>query len=263
MPSCAAARSPFTSGTTSGTPSLSLKAEDLSTQMAPPRTAAGTSSLLSSVPTEKKQRSRSPAPSASGVASSIGSAPSPNGAAEPADRAEANARTWPKPRSASSARVTGPTAPVAPTTAMRGSAMGSGRLGAVELERGVQGLDGGLDLFARDEAGDLDRGGGDDVRQDADGLESRERLRGHSRMTPHARPDDAHLAEVLARRPLDAEAFEDSLGLGAIGRREHDLRPRLDDRIHVDACLGEGLEEPGRADAFHPVDGLLDRVRHA
>ena len=46
MPSCSSARSPFTSGTTSGTPSSSRYAADLSTQTAPPRTACGTSSRL-------------------------------------------------------------------------------------------------------------------------------------------------------------------------------------------------------------------------
>src|SRR5207253_2415424 len=44
MPSCSSARSPFTSGTTSGIPASRRYAADLSTQTAPPRTACGTSS---------------------------------------------------------------------------------------------------------------------------------------------------------------------------------------------------------------------------
>src|SRR6266540_1568867 len=179
-------RSPFTSGTTSGTPSTSRKAEDLSTQTAPPRTAAGTSSLLGLVPTEKKQRSSFPAVSASGVASSTVSSPSPYGSLEPAERADAKARTCPKLRSASSVSVTRPTAPVAPTTPTRGSAMRPDGLRAVELERRVECLNGGLHLVARDEAGDLDRRGGDDLRLDPERLERRKRLCGHPGMAPHA-----------------------------------------------------------------------------
>src|SRR6266545_3036141 len=175
-------RSPFTSGTTSGTPSTSRKAEDLSTQTAPPRTAAGTSSPLGLVPTEKKQRSRSPAASASAVASSTASSPSPYGSLEPAERAEAKARTCPKLRSAKSASVTRPTAPVAPTTPTRGSAMRPDSLRAVELERRMQRLHGGLHLVAPDEAGDLDRRSGDDLRLDPKRLERRKRLRRHSGM---------------------------------------------------------------------------------
>src|SRR4029453_8323010 len=134
MPSCAVAASPFTAGTTSGTPSGSRKADDLSTHKAPPATAAGTSSELAAVPTEKKQRSSSPEPRASGVASSTTSSRSPYGPDEPAERPDAKARTCSKPRSASNSKTTGPTAPVAPTTPTRGSVMRANRVGAVELE---------------------------------------------------------------------------------------------------------------------------------
>ena len=89
MPACSFARSPFTSGTTSGIPSWSRYAEDLSTHSAPASAAAGTSSRLASVPIEKRHTSRSPAPSASGVASST-SSPS---MIVPAEREDANART--------------------------------------------------------------------------------------------------------------------------------------------------------------------------
>src|SRR5437870_3368135 len=246
MPSCAVARSPSTSGTTSGTPSASRKAEDLSTQTAPPLTAAGTSSRLASVPIEKKQRSSSPAASASGVASSISTPPT----VDPAERADAKARTRPKPRSASSSSVTGPTAPVAPTTPTRRSGMRALRLGSVELEDAVQRLHRGLDLVAGDEARDLDRRGGDDLRLDAELLEGRKRLRRHSGMALHPGSDDAHLAEVLASRPARADVVERGLGLRAVGCREDDLGPGLHNRVDVDALLGERLEEPRRGDTL-------------
>ncbi len=94
MPSCSSARAPFTSGTTSGIPGVSRNAADLSTQIAPPPAAAGTSSRLSRVPTEKKHTSRSPAPSVSAVASST----STPATVLPADRRDANARTFVCPR---------------------------------------------------------------------------------------------------------------------------------------------------------------------
>ena len=56
---------------------MSRNADDLSTQTAPPATAAGTSSLLGPVPTEKKHRSSSPEASASFVASSTTSSEPP------------------------------------------------------------------------------------------------------------------------------------------------------------------------------------------
>ena len=91
-------------------------------QTAPAADATGTSSRLADVPTEKRNRSTSPAPSVSGVASSTTISSSPYGRREPAERGEANARTRSYPRSARSARVTVPTAPVAPTTPIRGCA---------------------------------------------------------------------------------------------------------------------------------------------
>ena len=117
MPSCSSARAPFTSGTTSGTPGSSRYAADLSTATAPPRTACGTSSRDADVPTEKSARSMSPAASASGVASSTTIPPS-SVAARRARRGECAhvlVAALAQQRS-----VTAPTAPVAPTTAMRG-----------------------------------------------------------------------------------------------------------------------------------------------
>ncbi len=64
IPVFSSARSPFTSGTTSGTPSCKRNADDLSTQSVPAATAAGTSSRLHCVPIEKKHTSRRASPSA-------------------------------------------------------------------------------------------------------------------------------------------------------------------------------------------------------
>src|SRR5262245_2726485 len=263
MPSCPVAVSPFTSGTTSGMPSTSRKADDLSTHRAPPATAAGTRSLLAAVPTEKKHRSSSPEPSASRVASSTTSSRSPYGTDDPAERSDANARTSSKPRSASSSRTTGPTAPVAPTTPIRGSVMRANRLGAVQLERLVQRPDRLLDLLPRHEEPDLDRRGRDELRLDAELLERRERLRGDPWMAPHARADDAHLSEVVAARQLHVEPVENRIRLAAVGRREDDLVSGLDDGVDIHASVGEGLEEPRRAHALDAVDRLLSAMGDA
>src|SRR4029077_17432927 len=109
----------------------------------------------------------------------------------PAERLEAKARTCPSPRSASSSRVTLPTAPVAPTTPIRGSAMLALRFRALELECGMQRLDGLLDLSACDEAADLDRRRSDDHRLNPELLERGEHLRGHSGVAPHPGADHA------------------------------------------------------------------------
>ncbi len=115
MPVCSSARSPLTSGTTSGMPGCRRNADDLSMHRAPAAAAVGTSSRLSCVPIEKKQTSRSPAPSASPVASSISISPSE----PPAERLDANARMFVYPRSRRYWSVTRPTAPVAPTIPIR------------------------------------------------------------------------------------------------------------------------------------------------
>ena len=59
-PLCSTARSPFTSGTTSGTSGFIRHADDLSIATAPPRTACGTSSSDADAPIAKKQTSRPP-----------------------------------------------------------------------------------------------------------------------------------------------------------------------------------------------------------
>src|SRR5262245_12627459 len=263
MPSCPVADSPFTSGTTSGMPSTSRKADDLSTHRAPPATAAGTRSLLAAVPTEKKHRASSPEPSASRVASSTMSSRSPYGTDDPAERSDANARTSSKPRSASNSRTTGPTAPVAPTTPIRGSVMRANRLGAVELERLVECLYRLLDLPACHEEPDLDRRGRNELGHDAALLARRDCLRGIPGMAPHACSDYAHLPKVVAARPLHAEPVEHCIRLAAIGRGEDDLVPGLDDGVDVNACVRERLEEPRRAHALDAIDRLLPAVGDA
>ena len=115
IPACSSARSPLTSGTTSGMPGCSRNADDLSMHRAPAAAAAGTSSRLNCVPIEKKQTSRSPAPSASAVASSTSRSPSE----PPAERLDANVRMFVYPRSRRYWSVTRPTAPVAPTIPIR------------------------------------------------------------------------------------------------------------------------------------------------
>ena len=115
IPACSSARSPLTSGTTSGMPGCRRNADDLSMHRASAAAAAGTSSRLNCVPIEKKQTSRSPAPSASAVASSISRSPSE----PPAERLDANVRMFVYPRSRRYWSVTRPTAPVAPTIPIR------------------------------------------------------------------------------------------------------------------------------------------------
>src|SRR5436309_7281901 len=95
----------------------------------------------------------SPAARASGVASSTTTPPS---SSLPADRAEANARTCWYPRALRICSVTPPTAPVAPTTAMRGS--GTDALLGVAAEPLVDGLHRTLYLGGAHDAGDDDSG---------------------------------------------------------------------------------------------------------
>src|SRR5947208_1839066 len=100
----------------------------------------------------------SPAASPSGVASCT-RVPSPS--IDPADREEAKARTCSKPRSRRIRMVMLPTAPVAPTTAIRTSR--TDPLLGVEAELVVDRLHRPLDVGGADDAGDTDRGGRDDL----------------------------------------------------------------------------------------------------
>ena len=95
IPVFSSARSPFTSGTTSGTPSSKRNADDLSIHNAPAAAAGGTICELGSAPTEKKQRSKSPPLRAAALASSSSNSPS----IWPAVRQDANVRMFLYPRS--------------------------------------------------------------------------------------------------------------------------------------------------------------------
>src|SRR5215470_8154564 len=124
---------------------------------APPRTACGTSSRDAVVPTENRAISIPPAARASDVACST-RVPSPS--VDPADRAEANARTCSKPRSRRIRIVTLPTAPVAPITAMRTSR--TDPLLGIEPELVVNCLHRPVDVTGPHDARDADRRGRDD-----------------------------------------------------------------------------------------------------
>src|SRR5262249_544804 len=112
------AASPFTSGTTSGTPGSWRNALDLSTTMAPASTAAGASARDWAEPAEKNASSM-PRNGAS-LATSTGMASPRNVTWRPAERADANARSerTGKSRSSRIRSVVVPAAPVAPTSAI-------------------------------------------------------------------------------------------------------------------------------------------------
>src|SRR5919108_3864499 len=225
-------------------------------QTAPPRTAWGTSSRLASVPTEKKAGSRSPASSASGVASSTASSVPPKRTRLPAERTDANARTAAKPRSARSSSVTVPTAPVAPTTPTRTCPSGMLALRARrgELEHLVQRGDRSLDIGVGDVERDLDRRRGDELRLDAELAQGRERAGGDAGVALHPCSDDAHLAEVVALAPVRPQSVERSAGLVAIGdgSREEDLGTGLDDRVNADRGCCKRVEEGGSVSTLDP-----------
>ena len=233
MPSCSSARSPFTSGTTSGTPSCSRKAADLSTQIAPPRTACGTSSRLAREPTEKRQRSRSPAASASGVASST-TRPS---ISLPAERADANRRTSSKPRSRKRSTITradcaGGADDADPQACWRSASGASSSKAWCSAATAVS------TSSVRDVAGDLDRRGRHDLGLDAGVGQRREHLRRHARVALHARADHADLAEVVARAPLRRRARRAppcAASRSSAGAEKTISGAGLDDRVDVHA----------------------------
>src|SRR5437588_9723731 len=254
-PSCSRARSPFTSGTTSGTPGSSRYADDLSTTTAPPRTACGTSSRDADVPTENNASSTPADASASGVASST---TIPQSSVRPAERADANARTFSWPRSRSSRMVPAPTAPVAPPTAMLPS--GTDALLGEEPELLVHGAHGTLDVAGAHDARHADGGRGDDLDVDARVGERLEHVGGDAGMALHARADEGNLRDVgVVRDPpradLLAEPLERRLCSGKIRlrQRERDVGRTvsgavLHDHVDVDACICERAEH-ARGDA--------------
>ena len=82
-------------------------------------------------------------------------------------------------------------------------------------------------------------------------------------MALHPCADHAHLAEVVPRAPLDAEAVEHGGRRSAVvgRRREDDLGPGADDRVDVHSLGGERREQARRGRALHAVERLLARVR--
>ena len=198
------ARSPFTSGTTSGTPSASRNADDLSTETAPPWTAAGTSSLLGPVPTEKKQRSSSPAPSASTRRLLDPDLAVPVGGTGRAGGTGPRRRTREPGRSPRLGEAWEGDLPHGSPRRRRrhvGSVlMRSQSLRACSsLNARAEGRD-RLPRPARgDEQRDLDRRRGHDLRLDPKLVEGGERLCGDARVALHPCADDADLTEIAAR----------------------------------------------------------------
>src|SRR6185312_681328 len=163
------------------------------------------------------------------------------------------------PRSARIASTSGPTAPVAPTTATRGSGMRRPALGQfqLDLERVVQRQHRLVHLVAGDHAGHLDRGGGDHAHVDAVIGEGLKHARGHTRMALHAGADHADLAGGVVHAPVQPQITAEPLdGVGhqrqVVARdRERDIGVAvgdgvLDDRVDVDAGGGHGIEDAGR-----------------
>ena len=122
MPRWPASASGLISGTTSGTPASMRNADELSTTTAPRAVAMGAYLRDVEPPAEKSARST---PSNELSLSSVTvMAPPANGSFLPAERADASARTLVcgKRRFSRQLRISTPTAPVAPTTAMTGFA---------------------------------------------------------------------------------------------------------------------------------------------
>ena len=115
-PMWSSAASGLTSETTRGTSSCMRQKLVLSTTTAPASTIRGAHSELTAPPAEERTMSRPWIASSEIARTSI--SPSANGTRLPAERSDASATTSlaGKPRSASTARIVEPTAPVAPST---------------------------------------------------------------------------------------------------------------------------------------------------
>src|SRR5437588_7205597 len=170
------------------------KAEELSTTMAPAAAARGASAREPPAPAENRARSR-PDQSAA-AASSTSTSSRPQGRRRPAERTVANRRRRDtgKRRSANTARMTPPTWPVAPTipTFMASNLQGS----LLELEGGVQGLDGPLDVTGPDHAADAERRGRDHLDVHALGGEDLEHGGCHPGIGLHAGAHQAHAGDL-------------------------------------------------------------------
>src|SRR5262245_21437599 len=126
IPGCFASCSGLISGTTSGMSLCMRNADELSTTTAPFATAIGAYFFDVELPAENSARF-TPSNEDS-VSSSTVTNPPANGSFFPADRADASARTlaYGNLRFSRHCRISTPTAPVAPTTAITGRA-GTGR----------------------------------------------------------------------------------------------------------------------------------------
>ena len=101
-----------------------------------------------------------------------------------------------------------------------GRVLGPDRVGA-QLEGLVQGVDRVGDAVGGDDAGDLDRRGGDHLDVDPLAAEHLEDLGGDARVRAHAGADDRDLADPLVGADALADVAEggDRVGRGRSGRR--------------------------------------------
>src|SRR5215470_6487431 len=165
--------------------------------------------------------SMSPA-SASGVASSTSV---PSARVDPADRAEAKARTFSNPRSRRIRTVTVPTAPVAPITATRASRIDTllGQDPELVVHRSHRPLDFGCTYDTRD----ADRRRRDDLDVDSGLRQSLEHVGGHAGMALHAGADERHLCDLVVeidrrRADVGGELIEDRLGGCEVALRQRE-----------------------------------------
>ena len=168
------------------------------------------------------------------------SSPSRYRTVRPAERAEASGTTSraAKPRSPITSSIVEPTAPVAPTTATRGSALGRAHRGPPSSRSTSSLPSSNASCSARtasrhavggDHAGDLDRRGGDHLDVDLLFAEGLEHLRRDAGMAAHAGADHRDLAHLL------------------VG--DHVLEAQL---------AGEPLERPPRGAQVRPRHGERD-----
>src|SRR5919108_3480174 len=105
--------------------------------------------------------------------------------------------------------MTGPTAPVAPTTPIRTSRIVLTLRGRLrQLEGVVERPHAPVDVVSGDVEGDLDGRGGDEMRLHAAVRQRGERLSGDPGMRLHSRADDAHLPEAVALVEPHAEPLQ-------------------------------------------------------
>ena len=235
MPLWSSSASGLTSATTSGISGSRRKAEELSTTTQPAAAKRGAHSREVVAPAEKSAMSK---PWIDSSVSGLDDQPALELAAgralggerdELADRRSARSRSF--------SSITVPTAPVAPTTATRrahGLKGCSGRTSsAPSSNASCSARTACGDAVGGDDAGDLDRRGGDHLDVDFLVAERGEHLRGDAGMRLHSRADDGHLPHrrVLGD-PEDADVGDDRVERRA-GGREVGARDR---EAHVGAA---------------------------